>query len=106
MAIAPTFEPFNRENVFYDLETWEGMLRDAVKDNPRLAEDLARLLYRVVRELATGEEGRERVVNTMKLGVEWLYAHTEAHKLSFIAFLYNLEGRLALQDAPEEIMKL
>jgi hypothetical protein len=41
----------------------------------------------------------------MKLGVEWLYQYTEAHKLSFTAFLYHLEGVLIPSDAPEQLTK-
>jgi hypothetical protein len=103
MNIASSFEPFDRRKVFYDQETWEAMFAEAVKDNPHLADQLAWLLYRVVREMAEGKKGRKRVVNTMKLGVEWLYQYTEAHKLSFTAFLYHLEGMLVPSDMAEEI---
>jgi hypothetical protein len=105
MSIASSFEPFDREKVFYDLETWQSMFEDAVKDNPRLADALAWLLYRVIRELAEGKKGRKRVVNTMKLGIEWLYWFTDAGRLSFRAFLYYLEGVLVPSDMPEEVMK-
>ena len=68
MNIASSFEPFDRRKVFYDQETWQAMFEEAVKDNPHLADQLAWLLYRVVREMAEGKKGRKRVVNTMKLG--------------------------------------
>jgi hypothetical protein len=104
MSIAPTFEPFDRERTFYDLDTLQSMLGEAVKDNPHLADQLAWLFYRVLREMAEGREGGERVVNTMKLGVEWLYRYTDTHKLSFQAFLYHLEGLTVPSDTPGEVM--
>jgi hypothetical protein len=105
MSIASSFEPYDREKVFYDLETWQSMFEEAVKGNPDLADHLAWLLYRVIRELADRKKGRKRVVNTMKLGIEWLYQFTDAGKLSFDAFLYYLEGVLVPSDMPEEVMK-
>jgi hypothetical protein len=54
--------------------------------------------------MAEGKKGRKRVVNTMKLGVEWLYQYTDARKPSFQAFLYHLEGLLVPSDMPEAAM--
>jgi hypothetical protein len=103
--IAESFEPFCRKKVFYDLETWQVMFEDSVKGNPRVADQMSWLLYRVIREMAKGKRGRKRVVNTMKLGVEWLYSYTEARNASFTAFLYHLEGMLLSPFSVEEILK-
>jgi hypothetical protein len=81
------------------------MFEEAVNGNPELADHLAWLLYRVVREMAEGKKGRERVVNTMKLGVEWVYGFTEARNVSFKAFLYHPEGVVVPSDMPEEVLK-
>src|SRR5260370_28701765 len=100
MSIASRFEPFDRDKVFYDRETWEAMFEEALKSNPDAADPLAWLLYRVIRELDEGKKGRKRVINTLKLGVEWVYGFTSAHKLSFQAFLYHIEGLLVPGDFP------
>ena len=102
MSIASQFEPFDRDKVFYDRETWEAMFQESLQQNPCVADSLAWLLYRVIRELDQRKRGR--VVNTLKLGVEWIYPFTRAHKLSFQGYLYYLEGLLVPGDFPEELM--
>jgi hypothetical protein len=103
MSITSQFEPFDRDKVFYDRETWEAMFEDSLRASPTAADSLAWLLYRVIRELDQGKKGR--VVNTLKLGVEWIYLFTRAHDLSFQGYLYYLEGLLVPGDMPEELMK-
>jgi hypothetical protein len=105
MSIASSFEPFDREDVFYDLETWAGMFEPVVKDNPGAADSLALLLYKIIRVLSTGEGGAETVVNTLKLGVEWIYPFSAAHKMSFKLYLYYLECVLTPQDFPEDLLR-
>jgi len=105
MSTASGFEPFDRGNVFYDRETWDAMFQESLKGDPAAADSLAWLLFRIVRELDERKKGRRRVVNTMKLGLEWVYPYTQAHKLSFQGFLYYVEGLLLPGDFPEELMK-
>jgi hypothetical protein len=107
MSIASNFEPFDREKVFYDLETWAGMFEPVVKDNPSAADSLALLLYKIIRILSVGEGGieTETVINTLKLGVEWIYPFSAAHKMSFKLYLYYLECVLTPQDFPEELLR-
>jgi hypothetical protein len=68
------------------------MSEQAQGTNRRSNDRLAWLVRSVIREMAEGKKGRKRVVNTMKLGVEWLYQHADARKLSFQALLFHLEG--------------
>jgi hypothetical protein len=107
MSIASTFEPFDRENVFYDLETWAAMFETVVKDNPSAADSLALLIYKIIRVLSVGEGGieSETVINTLKLGVEWIYPFSTAHKMSFKLYIYYLECVLTPQDFPEELLR-
>ncbi len=90
MSVASRFEPFDRDKVFYDRETWEAMFEEALKNNPDAADPLAWLLYGVIRNLDEGKKGRKRVINTLKLGVEWVYGFTSTHKLSFQASFITL----------------
>jgi len=103
MSIASQFEPFDRDKVFYDRETWEAMFEESLRQSPGAADSVAWLLYRVIRELDEGK--KVRVVNTLKLGVEWIYQFTQAHKLSFQGYLYYLEGLLVPGEMPEELMR-
>jgi hypothetical protein len=103
MSVASRFEPFDKDKVFYDRETWECMFQESLRASPCVADSLAWLLYRVIRELDQGKKAR--VINTLKLGVEWIYPFTQAHKLSFQGYLYYLEGLLVPRDLPEELMK-
>jgi len=105
MSVASTFEPFDREDVFYDLETWAGMFEPVVKDNPGAADSLALLLYKIIRVLSASDGGTETVINTLKLGVEWIYPFSAAHKVSFKLYLYYLECVLTPQDFPEELLQ-
>src|SRR5215831_9955095 len=103
MSTASQFEPFDKDRVFYDRETWEAMFHESLSADPSIADSLAWLLYRVIREL--DQRNRGRVINTLKLGVEWIYPFTRAHKLSFQGYLYYLEGLLVPGEMPEELMK-
>ena len=103
MSMAAQFEPFDREKVFYDRETWEAMFQESLRADACVADSLAWLLYRVIRELDQRKKGR--VINTLKLGVEWIYPFTRAHRMSFQGYLYYLEGLLVPGDFPEELMK-
>ncbi|MGH9822421.1 MAG: hypothetical protein ACREDR_04120 [Blastocatellia bacterium] len=105
MIIASGFEPFDRDNVFYDLETWDAIFSDTIKNNPDAAYSLARLLYKIIKNIAEGKKGIDRTVNTLKLGVEWIYPYTDAHKTSFQAFLFDLQGLMLSGDFPVELMK-
>ena len=105
MIIASAFEPFDRDNVFYDLETWDAIFSDTIKNNPHAAYSLARLLYKIIKNIGEGKKGVDRTVNTLKLGVEWIYPYTDAHKTSFQAFLFDLEGLMLSGDVPVELMK-
>jgi hypothetical protein len=93
------------KETFYDADNWQANFEEVLKGNPDLAHELAWLLHRIARELTEGKKGRKRVVNTMKLGVEWLYQFTDARKLSFQVFLLALEGRLTPSDKLEELLK-
>jgi len=103
MSTASQFEPFDRDKVFYDRERWEAMFQDSLRQNPCVADSLAWLLFRVIRELDQRKRGR--VINTLKLGVEWIYPFTRAYKMSFQGYLYYLEGLLVPGYFPEELMK-
>jgi len=103
MTIASAFEEFDRNNVVYDVETFEVMFQDGLKYNPHAAESLAFLMFKMVTEITSGAEGLERVINTLKLGVQWVYPYTQAHKMSFRAYLYHLGGLLLVPDYPETV---
>jgi len=103
MSIASKFEEFDRNNVVYDVETFEVMFQDGLKYNPHAAESLAFLMFKMVTEITSGTEGLERVINTLKLGVQWVYPYTQAHKMSFRAYLYHLGGMLLVPDYPETV---
>jgi len=103
MSIASGFEEFDRNNVVYDVETFEVMFQDGLKYNPHTAESLAFLMFKLVTEITSGSEGVEKAINTLKLGVQWVYPYTQAHKMSFRAYLYHLGGLLLVQDYPETV---
>ena len=103
MTIASKFEEFDRNNVVYDVETFEVMFQDGLKYNPHAAESLAFLMFKMVTEITSGPEGLQRVINTLKLGVQWVYPYTQAHKMSFRAYLYHLGGLLLVPDYPETV---
>jgi hypothetical protein len=103
MSTASGFEEFDRNNVVYDVETFEVMFQDGLKYNPHTAESLAFLMFKLVTEITSGAEGLEKAINTLKLGVQWVYPYTQAHKMSFRAYLYHLGGLLLVQDYPERV---
>jgi len=104
MTIASTFEPFDREKVFCNMATWEMMFGERLNDNPDLADSMAWLFFELIRELEKGKKGHRRVINTLKLGVEFVYAYTEICRLSYQAYLSEMEGRLAPEDVLRQIL--
>jgi len=57
--------PHRRDKVFYDRETWEAMFQESLTADPSVADSLAWLLFRVIKEL--NQRKRGRVINTLKL---------------------------------------
>jgi hypothetical protein len=104
MSITSSFDPFDIENVFYDLDTWKSMFEDAARGNSALADSFAMLLYKIVRELSAGPQGVERTINTLKLGIEFLFQYSDTRDVSFKLFLYYLECVLVPSDFPRDLI--
>lgn len=104
MTLASTFYPFDREDVFCDAEAWDAVLSRVAKENPEFARDLAVLIYEAVGVIRQGPAGVERGINTLKLGVERLYQYAKTRDLSLMLFLYEIEGLLASDDLPADLM--
>ncbi|MGH9760937.1 MAG: hypothetical protein ACREDR_35025 [Blastocatellia bacterium] len=100
MSITSNFYPYDKDNVFYDLETWESMLGPLLDKNPEGADSLALTLYKIVRVMSEGPAGIERTLNTLKLAMEWIFPYTTIHSLSFKYFRYYAECVLTPGDCP------
>ena len=64
MTLASGFEEFDRNNVIYDVETFEAMFQDGLEYNPHTAESLAFLMFKMAAEITRGPEGLEKAINT------------------------------------------
>jgi len=98
-------ESFDLENVFCDRDDWDYLFPDTIKNDPAAADSLARLLYETLRSLREGTSGVERTVNTLRLGLACLYPYTTAGRMSFQAFLYDLESLTPTSELPAELLR-
>jgi len=105
LTIKSILEPFDRDDVFCNLATWEMMFADGLMDNPDVADSLAWLLCEIIRESENSKKARPRIVNTLKLGLEFVYPYTHAGRLSYEAYLYCVSGLLAPGDVLQDILK-
>jgi len=103
MSTASTFHPFDRTNVLYNLQDWQSMLGEIVESNPAWADRLAQVMYETISTLQAPDRTQE-TIDTMKLGLEWIFSYTSTHALSFELFLYEAEGLLKETDCPEALI--
>ena len=94
MISVSEFEPFDRNNVLFDEDTWEYLFEETVRDRPEVARALGLLLYDLLDAILSGQEKTHAAANTLKLGIEWLYRHTGVSNAAFVAFVYYLAGAL------------
>ncbi|HYL98811.1 MAG TPA: hypothetical protein VEZ90_07630 [Blastocatellia bacterium] len=104
MSITSSFYPYDKDNTFYDLETWQAMLGPLLEKNPEAADSLALAFYKVIRVMSEGPAGIVRALNTLKLAMEWIFPYTTTHNLSFKYFLYYVECMLTPRDYPESLL--
>jgi hypothetical protein len=83
-----------------DEEDWAAILEPALCQNAAAVECLARLLFRIRKEIESGPEGAMQASKTLLDGVELLYLHTKAHKAALELYVLSLEGKLKPQDEP------
>lgn len=101
MSVASQFEPFDGDRAFYDRDTWEAVFATLLTDDPETIHAMALLLCEILTQLELGKEGKARVISTLKLGLQVIYQYTDLYRLSFLAFLYRLEGLIAGDDSLE-----
>ena len=103
MNTASKFYPFDRTNVFYNLQDWQSMLGEIVESNPVAADSLGQVLYETISTLQESDRVLE-AINTLKLGLEWIFPYTSTHTLSFTLFLFEAEGVLKEPDTLETLL--
>jgi len=100
MSVTSRFEPYDRANVFHDIEEWDHFLGAIVQGNRDAADSLSLILYKILRVMSEGPAGVERTLNTLKLGMERIFPFTTTHGSSFTLFLYEMECLLTIEDSP------
>ena len=91
--------------MFINLETWEAMLQDLVEGNPEGAGCLSLVFYWMIRRLVEGGPAAiEPTINSVKIGLEWLFHHSSAHEACFKLFLYDLQEVLDTEDQPTNLI--
>ncbi|HYM00054.1 MAG TPA: hypothetical protein VEZ90_13965 [Blastocatellia bacterium] len=92
MPLASEFQDYDRTNTLWGRETWDALFGDAARSSQEIADSVALLLKDVLLATAGGRKNIEKLRNTAKDGIEWVWPYTKEHELSFIAFLYSIEG--------------
>ncbi|MGH9822211.1 MAG: hypothetical protein ACREDR_02970 [Blastocatellia bacterium] len=88
------FEPFDKNNVLFSEDTWETLFGETLKARPAASHALGLLLYDLLNAISDGDKSTEKVINTLKSGIEWLYRHSPVSGAAFVAFLHYLDGTL------------
>lgn len=104
MSIAAKFSGFNRKRLLGPHEVWPDVFEDVVKDNPEFAEALAHLMFNMLEPVIKRPGDIEKLCNTLKDGIEWIYPCTGAPRAAFKAYLLKLERMMAIEDNPEDLM--
>jgi len=104
MSIAAKFNRFDRKKLLWPHEVWPDVFGDAVKDNPEFADALAHLMFNLLEPMVKRPGDIEKVCNTLKECIEWVYPYTRAHKAAFKAYLMKLERMMEVEDNPEDLM--
>jgi len=105
MSIAAKFNGFDRKKLLWPHEVCPDVFGDVVKDNPDFAEALAHLMFNLLEPIVKRPGEIEKLCNTLKDGIEWVYPYTGAHRAAFKAYLMKLERMMAVEDNPEDLMK-
>jgi len=73
------------------------MLGEIVESNPEWADSIAQVLHKTMSTLQEADRVQE-TIDTLKLGLEWIFPYTSTHRLSFTLFLLEAEGVLKDSD--------
>lgn len=91
-------------NLLADDLTWKAILEPALCKDSAGVEALARLLFTLRGAIDSGPEGAMRASQTLLNGIELAYLHTEAHRAALRLYVLSLEGNLAPQDEPLQLI--
>ena len=105
MSITSEFDRFERKKLLWPHQVWPDVFEDSLRNDPELASALAHLMFNMLEAAARGEKEIEKLRNTLKDGIEWIYPFTGAHKAAFKAYLLQLERKMAVEDNPETLMR-
>ena len=103
MSAASKFYPFDRTNVFYNLQDWQAMLGEIVESNAQWADSIAQVLYKTISTLQEPDRVQE-TIDTLKLGLEWIFPYTSTHRMLFTLFLLEAEGVLKESESLERML--
>jgi hypothetical protein len=95
----------NCRKLLADQETWEIILDPAFCSDPGAADCLAHLLFVLKKAIASGPEGRMRVINTLQEGIRMVWPYTEEHKLARELYEEYLSGDLKPWDEPRQLLE-
>lgn len=103
MNIANSTECSSVNQLADDL-TWQAILEPALGKDAAGVEALARLLFTLRRAIDSGPEGAMRASQTLLNGIELAYLHTNSHRAALRLYVLPLEGNLAPQDEPLQLI--
>ncbi|HEY6329182.1 MAG TPA: hypothetical protein VI756_07585 [Blastocatellia bacterium] len=105
MPLADEFHNYDKSNTLWDRETWEALFGEAARADQALADSVALLLKDVLIATVGRRRNIEKLRNTAKEGIEWIWPMTRDHELSFTAFLYSIEGLTVGGHEPVDLLK-
>ena len=88
-----------------DEEVWLGFFRDALSEDPELAERVARIWYTLLEHLGDGPEGIRNARLILKQALKLTYPFTSSYRLAYRHFKLSLSGLVMPADEPGELLK-
>jgi len=82
---------------------WRARLGKIVESNPEWADSIAQVMYKTISTLQQADRVQE-TIDTLKLGLEWIFPYTSTHRLSSTLFLLEAEGVLKEPDTLETLL--
>ena len=90
----------SKDDLLADNESWINILEPELCKDSAAVELLARVLFRLRKEINSGSAGVMRASKILSNGIDVLYLYTDAHKAALKLYVLSLEGELKPQDEP------
>ncbi|HYL97902.1 MAG TPA: hypothetical protein VEZ90_03025 [Blastocatellia bacterium] len=95
----------SRKLLWPDEETWLGFFRDAFRNDPERAEQVARIWNVLLEHLAEGPEGVRHARRILRQAQRSTYPFTLSYRLAYKHIKLSLSGQVQPDDEPLNLLR-